>query len=175
MFASHRKSSAFLLATALLLLLVMVGCSNTDNKKASSSSASDEASSSKSITMSWPRDIGTMNPHTYNPSQLFAQSMIYEPLISYQKDGKLEPALAESWTISEDGKVYTFKLRQNVTFSDGTPFNAEIVKKNFDAVMKNKDTHSWLGIVSVLDKTEVLDDHTFRMTLTEPYYPVLQD
>ena len=125
--------------------------------------------------MSWPRDIGTMNPHTYNPSQLFAQSMLYEPLISYQKDGKLEPALAESWTISDDGKVYTFKLRQGVKFSDGTPFNAEIVKKNFDAVMKNKATHSWLGIVGVLDKTEVVDDHTFRMTLTEPYYPVLQD
>ncbi len=116
-----------------------------------------------------------MNPHTYNPSQLFAQSMIYEPLVSYEKGGKLEPALAESWKISKDGKVYTFKLRQNVKFSDGSDFNAEVVKKNFDAVMKHKDTHSWLGIVSVIDKTEVVDDHTFRLTLTEPYYPVLQD
>lgn len=175
MFSQHRKSSAFILVTTLLLLLVMVGCSNTGSDKASSSASADQAASSKSITMSWPRDIGTMNPHTYNPSQLFAQSMIYEPLVSYQKDGKLEPALAESWNISDDGKVYTFKLRQGVKFSDGTPFNAEIVKKNFDSVMKNKKTHSWLGIVSVLDKTEVVDDHTFRMTLTEPYYPVLQD
>lgn len=174
MSVQHRKSSALTLATMLLLLFVIVGCSNTGSGDESSSAASDQTST-KSITMSWPRDIGTMNPHTYNPSQLFAQSMLYEPLISYQKDGKLEPALAESWTISDDGKVYTFKLRQGVKFSDGTPFNAEIVKKNFDAVMKNKATHSWLGIVGVLDKTEVVDDHTFRMTLTEPYYPVLQD
>ncbi|MET1172191.1 nickel ABC transporter substrate-binding protein [Paenibacillus amylolyticus] len=174
MSVQHRKSSALTLATMLLLLFVIVGCSNTGSGDESSSAASDQTST-KSITMSWPRDIGTMNPHTYNPSQLFAQSMLYEPLISYQKDGKLEPALAVSWTISDDGKVYTFKLRQGVKFSDGTPFNAEIVKKNFDAVMKNKATHSWLGIVGVLDKTEVVDDHTFRMTLTEPYYPVLQD
>ncbi|SCY84672.1 nickel transport system substrate-binding protein [Paenibacillus polysaccharolyticus] len=171
----HKRSTTLMMVTTLLLLLFIVGCSNKESSSASSSASGDQASSAKSITMSWPRDIGTMNPHTYNPSQLFAQSMIYEPLVSYQKDGKLEPALAESWTISEDGKVYTFKLRQGVKFSDGTPFNAEIVKKNFDSIMKNKKTHSWLGIVSVLDKTEVVDDHTFRMTLTEPYYPVLQD
>nr|WP_154959602.1 nickel ABC transporter substrate-binding protein [Paenibacillus xylanexedens] len=171
----RKRLTTLMMATTLLLLLFIVGCSNTGSDKEASSASGDQASSAKSITMSWPRDIGTMNPHTYNPSQLFAQSMIYEPLVSYQKDGKLEPALAESWTISEDGKVYTFKLRQGVKFSDGTPFNAEIVKKNFDSIMKNKKTHSWLGIVSVLDKTEVVDDHTFRMTLTEPYYPVLQD
>ncbi|PZT52182.1 nickel ABC transporter substrate-binding protein [Paenibacillus silvae] len=170
-----RKRSTLMMVAALLLLLFIVGCSNKESGSASSSASGDQAASAKSITMSWPRDIGTMNPHTYNPSQLFAQSMIYEPLVSYQKGGKLEPALAESWTISDDGKVYTFKLRQGVKFSDGTPFNAEIVKKNFDSIMKNKKTHSWLGIVGVLGKTEVVDDHTFRMTLTEPYYPVLQD
>ncbi|ANF95893.1 nickel ABC transporter substrate-binding protein [Paenibacillus bovis] len=170
----RQRSAIPVLATLLVVLLLLAGCSNTGSTTASSS-ASDTAASAKSITMSWPRDIGTMNPHTYNPSQLFAQSMIYEPLVSYEKGGKLAPALAESWKISKDGKVYTFKLRQNVKFSDGSDFNAEVVKKNFDAVMKHKDTHSWLGIVGVINKTEVVDDHTFRLTLTEPYYPVLQD
>lgn len=175
MFTHHRKTAALLLATTLLLLFVVVGCSNTENGADSSNTSSNGSSQAKSITMSWPRDIGTMNPHTYNPSQLFAQSMLYEPLVSYQENGKLEPALAESWTISDDGKTYTFKLRQGVKFSDGTDFNAGIVKKNFDAVMKHKDTHSWLGVVNVIAKTEAVDDHTFRLTLTEPYYPVLQD
>jgi len=175
MFTHHRKTAALLLATTLLFLFVVVGCSNTENGADSSNTSSNGSSQAKSITMSWPRDIGTMNPHTYNPSQLFAQSMLYEPLVSYQENGKLAPALAESWTISDDGKTYTFKLRQGVKFSDGTDFNAEIVKKNFDAVMKHKDTHSWLGVVNVIDKTEVVDDHTFRLTLTKPYYPVLQD
>lgn len=173
MFKSYRKAAVLL--GGLLLMFALTACSGSGDQKATAGQSSDDSASAKSITMSWPRDIGTMNPHTYNPSQLFAQSMLYEPLVSYGKDGKLEPALAESWEISEDGKTYTFKLRQNVKFSDGTDFNAAVVKKNFDAVLKHKDTHSWLGIVSLIDQTEVVDDATFRMTLTEPYYPVLQD
>ncbi|WP_342416004.1 nickel ABC transporter substrate-binding protein [Paenibacillus sp. FSL R10-2782] len=168
----QRKTATLMLVT-LLLLSVILGCAKQENTPESTST--DGAANEKSITLSWPRDIGTMNPHVYNPSQLFAQSMIYEPLVSYKQGGKLEPALAESWTISKDGKIYTFKLRKGVKFSDGTPFNAAIVKKNFDAVMKNEKTHSWLGVVGVLDKTEAVDDSTFRMTLKEPYYPVLQD
>jgi nickel transport system substrate-binding protein len=62
-----------------------------------------------------------------------------------------------------------------VKFSDGTPFNAAVVKKNFDAVMKNSSFHSWLGVINVLDKTEAVDELTFKMTLKEPYYPALQD
>ncbi|TKH45904.1 nickel ABC transporter, nickel/metallophore periplasmic binding protein [Paenibacillus terrae] len=168
----QRKTATLMLVT-LLLLSVILGCAKQENTPESTST--DGAANEKSITLSWPRDIGTMNPHVYNPSQLFAQSMIYEPLVSYKQGGKLEPALAESWTISKDGKIYTFKLRKGVKFSDGTPFNAAIVKKNFDAVMKNEKTHSWLGVVGVLDKTEAVDDSTFRMTLKESYYPVLQD
>ncbi|MGW8958857.1 nickel ABC transporter substrate-binding protein [Paenibacillus sp. NPDC055715] len=168
----HRKTATLMLV-ALLLLSVIFGCAKQKNTPASIST--DGAANEKSITLSWPRDIGTMNPHVYNPSQLFAQSMIYEPLVSYKQGGKLEPALAESWSISKDGKIYTFNLRKGVKFSDGTPFNAAIVKKNFDAVMKNEKMHSWLGVVGVLDKTEAVDDSTFRMTLKEPYYPLLQD
>ncbi|GLI08215.1 nickel ABC transporter, nickel/metallophore periplasmic binding protein [Paenibacillus tyrfis] len=116
-----------------------------------------------------------MNPHVYNPSQLIAQSMIYEPLVSYKEGGKLEPHLAESWDISKDGKEYTFKLRKNVKFSDGTAFNAAVVKKNFDAIMKNSKNHSWLGFINVLDKTKAVDEHTFKMTLKQPYYPTIQE
>lgn len=115
-----------------------------------------------------------MNPHLYNPSQLIAQSMIYEPLVSY-KDGKIVPHLAESWVISPDGKEYTFKIRSNVKFSDGTDFTAKNVKRNLDAVMNNMKLHTWLGIIPVLDKTEVVDDSTFKLTLKEAYYPTLYD
>jgi len=127
------------------------------------------------ITMAWPRDIGEMNPHVYNPSQLFAQSMIYEPLVSYQKNGKLKPELAKSWDVSKDGKVYTFHLRDGVTFSDGSEFNADIVKKNFDTILKNKDLHSWLGVIKKIKKTEAVDKKTFKLTLTAPYYPTVQE
>lgn len=167
------KSKKGLLITLITsVFIVTAGCSNDDAASESNESAE---TSPNSITMSWPRDIGSMNPHVYNPSQLLTQSMIYEPLVSYEEGGELKPHLAESWTISEDGLEYTFKLRENVKFTDGSSFNASIVKKNFDTIMENKNSHSWLGVINVLEKTEVIDDLTFKMILSEPYYPAIQD
>lgn len=55
----------------------------------------------------------------------------YEPLVKYQ-DGEYQPCLATDWTNSDDGLTYTFHLREDVKFNDGTPFNAEAVKLYFD-------------------------------------------
>lgn len=154
----------------LILSTLLVGCSNANNEESTSKDNHDNM-----LTIAWPRDVGEMNPHVYNPSQLFAQSMVYEPLVSYQDGGKIKPNLATSWEISEDGKVYTFHLRKGVKFSDGTDFNAEIVKKNFDTILNNKELHSWLGFITKIAQTEVVDKNTFKLTLTEPYYPTIQE
>ncbi len=169
---NRMDNKRFLITIAFIFILSisLIGCSNE--------SAKDEESTGENkntLTVAWPRDIGEMNPHIYNPSQLFAQSMVYEPLVSYGDSGELEPHLAESWEISKDGKEYVFHLRQDVKFSDGTSFNAEIVKKNFDAILKNIDLHSWLGFITKIDQTEVMDEYTFKLTLTEPYYPTIQE
>ncbi|WVE38648.1 nickel ABC transporter substrate-binding protein [Priestia megaterium] len=154
----------------LILSTLLVGCSNNNNGESTSKGSHDNM-----LTIAWPRDVGEMNPHVYNPSQLFAQSMVYEPLVSYQAGGKIKPNLAKSWEISEDGKVYTFHLRGGVKFSDGTDFNAEIVKKNFDTILNNEELHSWLGFITKIAQTEVVDKNTFKLTLTEPYYPTIQE
>ena len=171
MFSVHRKAVQLVLFV-FILSTTLLGCST---EKKEQNAESDTQQTVKTVTLSWPRDIGPMNPHVYNPSQLIAQSMIYEPLVRYADGGKLEPALAESWTISPDGKEYTFKLRQNVKFSDGSTFNAAIAKKNFDAIMKAVDNHSWLGFIAVLDKTEAVDEFTFKLTLKQAYYPTIQE
>lgn len=154
----------------LILSIALLGCSN-DSVETEGTKGED----GNVITFAWPRDIGELNPHMYNPSQLFSTSMVYEPLVSYGDGGELKPHLAESWDISADGKEYVFHLRQDVKFSDGTSFNAEIVKKNFDAILNNVDLHSWLGFISKIAQTEVVDEHTFKLTLTEPYYPTIQE
>lgn len=154
----------------LILSIVLLGCSNDSVENEGTTSEDGNV-----ITFAWPRDIGELNPHMYNPSQLFSTSMVYEPLVSYGDGGELKPHLAESWDISADGKEYLFHLRQDVKFSDGTSFNAEIVKKNFDAILNNVDLHSWLGFISKIAQTEVVDEHTFKLTLTEPYYPTIQE
>jgi nickel transport system substrate-binding protein len=169
----YRKNGRNILLTFIsifLLSIMLLGCTNAINEAETSQDVKENI-----LTIAYPRDVGEMNPHVYNPSQLFAQSMVYEPLVSYGDGGELKPHLAESWDISADGKEYTFHLRQDVKFSDGTSFNAEIVKKNFDTILNHMDLHSWLGFLSKISSTEVIEENTFKMTLTEAYYPTIQE
>jgi nickel transport system substrate-binding protein len=127
------------------------------------------------LVYSWSSNVGPLNPHLYSPNQMFAQAMVYEPLVRYGEGGKILPWLAESWKISPDGKVYTFTLKTNVRFSDGTPFDARAVKMNFDALVKNCSNHDWLEVIAQIKETEAVDSHTFRLHLKNSYYPVLQE
>ncbi len=127
------------------------------------------------LRYSWPSNVGELNPHTYSPNQMFAQGMVYEPLVKYAKGGVIEPWLAESWTISPDGKTYTFTLRKGVTFSDGTPFDSKAVRMNFETVIANRTRHDWLELVAQIDKVETPDARTVRLVLKNAYYPALQE
>lgn len=162
---------ASLLVSAALLGLA--GCSSSD-----SASKADNAKQDNVLTVAWPRDVAEMNPHVYNPSQMFAQTMVYEPLVGYGEDGKLVPMLAKSWDISKDGKTYIFHLRSNAQFSDGSKLDAEVVKRNFDEVLrqtKENGTHSWLTVLTKIKAVDVVDDATVKMTLSAPYYATLQE
>ncbi len=107
---------------------------------------------------------------------------LYDGLTRY-KDGTLEPepALAESWEISEDGTTYTFTLREGVTFHDGTPFNADAVKFTFDRMLDENHPYHDTGpfplsfFFSSVSETEVVDEYTVRFHLSEPYAPFLSN
>ncbi len=107
---------------------------------------------------------------------------IYDGLVRFQ-DGALEvePALAESWEISEDGKTYTFQLKQGVTFHDGSSFNAEAVKFTFDRMLDENHPYYDTGpfplsfFFSSVEETEVVDETTVRFHLSEPYAPFLSN
>lgn len=107
---------------------------------------------------------------------------LYDGLVRY-KDGTLEvePSLAESWTISDDGKSYTFKLRSGVTFHDGSPFNAEAVKFNFDRMLKEDHPYHDTGpfplsfFFSTVEEVAADDDLTVTFKLSTPYAPFLSN
>ncbi|MFY0633418.1 MAG: ABC transporter substrate-binding protein [Vannielia sp.] len=107
---------------------------------------------------------------------------LYEGLTRY-KPGTLEvaPGLAESWEVSEDGTEYTFKLRSGVTFHDGTPFNAEAVKFNFDRMLKEDHPFHNTGpfplafFFSSVEETTAVDDTTVKFKLSAPYAPFLSN
>jgi peptide/nickel transport system substrate-binding protein len=95
---------------------------------------------------------------------------IYDQLLSMDRSGKIGPWLAESWTVSGDARVFTFKLKAGVEFHDGTPFNAQAVKFNFDRIM-NPETKSTsaIGLLGEYDKTEVVDPMTVRVSFKRPH------
>lgn len=107
---------------------------------------------------------------------------LYEGLTRY-KPGTLEvaPGLAESWEISDDGTEYTFRLRSGVSFHDGTPFNAEAVKFNFDRMLDESHPFHDTGpfplafFFSAVETTEAVDDVTVKFTLSAPYAPFLSN
>lgn len=107
---------------------------------------------------------------------------MYDGLVRY-KDGTLEvePALATDWTISEDGTVYTFTLREGVTFHDGSAFDAEAVKFNFDRMLDEAHPYHDTGpfplafFFSAVESVDAVDAQTVSFTLNSPYAPFLSN
>jgi peptide/nickel transport system substrate-binding protein len=97
-----------------------------------------------------------------------------DPLVWQTAAGEFAPGLAESWTISDDGKEYTLKLRQDVTFHDGTPLNAEAVKFTFDRIMDPETkSQTAISLMGPYESSEVVDDYTIKIKFTEPFAPFL--
>ncbi|MEM6637167.1 MAG: nickel ABC transporter substrate-binding protein [Pseudomonadota bacterium] len=140
--------------------------------------AAPATADTKTLTFANFRDIRDVNPHGYGGA-MFAQDWLYDGLLVLDENAEPSPALAESFRVSEDGKVYTFNLREGVTFSDGHPFNAEVAKQNLDAILANEDRHNWLKSMQLMlayqatgaDAIEAVDENTLRINLTEAYYP----
>ena len=107
---------------------------------------------------------------------------MYDGLVRY-KDGTLEvePALAKSWTISDDGKTYTFSLRTGISFHDGSKFDANAVKFNFDRMLDKNHPYHNTGpfplsfFFSAIENVEVVSDNSVRFTLNAPYAPFLSN
>lgn len=134
-----------------------------------------QAAASDEITTAWPVNVGPLNPHLYTPNQMFAQSMVYEPLVKYQADGSVIPWLAKSWSHSEDGKTWTFNLRDDVKFSNGEEFDAQAAVENFRAVLDNRKRHAWLELTNQITDVKALSKNELQITLKDAYYPFLQE
>ena len=139
-----------------------------------------------------PRDaivIGLVaEPVTMDPPQITdlnsarVTKRIFEGLVGQELGSyKLVPGLAQSWDISRDGLTYTFRLRPNVTFHDGTPFNADAVKFVFERQLNDKGpyyatgTYPYVkGFLGNVAGVEVLDASTVQIKLKAPLTPFLQ-
>jgi peptide/nickel transport system substrate-binding protein len=103
-------------------------------------------------------------------------NLVGEPLLAHDFGNRVVPGLAESWTISSDGLVWTFKLKPGAMFHDGTPVTAQAVKASIERAIapdtKSPVAKAQLGPVKSVD---ALDARTVRLTLSEPFAPLLNN
>ena len=128
------------------------------------------AASASEITVGVYSAFSTLDP--YDASDTLSQNVaksFYEGLFGFDKDMKLQNVLAEGYEVSDDGLVYTVKLRKGVKFSDGEPFNAAAVKANFERVI-NPDKHlTRYTLYKNIDRIEAVDEYTVKFHLKEAF------
>jgi len=166
---ARARTGAALAAGLALTLAACTGGSGTD----------DAAS---------PRDGGTLvyatgdaeptclDPHVGgNYPQALLSTQYLEPLVGRDADGTILPWLATAWTVSDDGLTWDFTLADDVTFTDGTPFDAEAVRANIEH-LQDPDTGSSTGYLAVqkVAQVEVVDATHARFHLTAPDSALLE-
>ncbi len=137
---------------------------------ASSTTVSLPAFAAKDVVVAVGSNFTTLDPYDANDtlSQAVAKSF-YQGLFGLDKDMKLQNVLAEGYSVSEDGKVYTVKLRQGVKFQDGSDFDASAVKANLDRA-SNPDSHlKRYNLYKNIASTQVADPLTVKITLKAPF------
>ncbi|MFF2321489.1 ABC transporter substrate-binding protein [Agrobacterium sp. NPDC058088] len=128
-----------------------------------------------SLTWGVETDPATLNPQLngQDKTKLLLRNA-YESLLARTADGGYVPWLATSYSISEDGKTYTFRLRDDVSFTDGQKFDAKAVVTNFEKLRAPAYSASVsAGPVSRIAELKAVDDHTVSFTLKDIYAPFL--
>lgn len=169
-----KKFTALLLVFCLAIIATACG-GNTAANSASSDSNGGVTPVKDSVVIAVAAEPAAFFPfHTVNISNMDSVPVlhnIYETPLRLMPDGTLEPLLAESWDVSEDGMTYTLHLRKDVKFSDGNPMTAEDV-----AFSLNGAAGTWGGSTQLInfDNAEASDQYTVVIHMKSPYAPFIK-
>ena len=141
-----------------LLAVALIGCGS-----------GDKAEKASSITIGIPQDIDSLDPHIAEGAGtrevLFN---IFEGLVKPDENGNLNPAVASEVNVSEDGKTYTFTLRDGIKFHDGTLVTVEDIKYSIDRCADASSGAPLVSAFSVVESCSILDDTHVQIVLTQP-------
>ena len=158
-----KKALSFFLA--MLMLLSVTACGKKDSAQEDEQGGGTKDSLVARINL----QLSSMDPtNPPNGVSIVVAQQMYEGLVRLETtDSGLitDPCLATDWTISEDGREYTFFLREGVLFHNGNPFTAEDVKFSMEHILEGTTVTFFIRLVSSI---EVVDDYTVKMTLSEP-------
>lgn len=160
-----------ILLVLISLLLIISGCSQSNaSDSQTASGSSGEPAKGGDLTYALATSPDTLDPHRSSLAvSVRAFRTIYDSLVVQDENNEIQPWLATEWEVSEDDKSYTFKLREDVKFHDGTPFNAEAVKYSFDRIL-NLETQALnsVALLAPYESAEVIDEFTVKLNLSTP-------
>ena len=157
----------FVLLVALCALLMIAGCGG--NK--SGGSAAGKGTPKDTLVVATGVEPATIDPGVSMDVWIVSYPC-YDRLVTYKKGStEVQPSVAESWQASADGLQWTFKLRKDVKFQDGTPLDAKAVKFTFDRILKLKKGPS--DYFPTLKSVEVVDANTVKFIMDKPFSPFL--
>lgn len=160
------------LASVVAVCSLLLGC----GQNTASVTRSDQPVKGGTLVYATDREPTCLDPHVAGDMpQVFIGQQYLDSLVSMDADGRIGPWLAKSWEVSADGLSYTFHLRNDVHFTDGTPFNAAAVKANLDHMANPKTQSSTAGgYIRQYRSTEVIDNDTAVVHLATPYAAFLE-
>ena len=154
-----------------IMLLILSACSD-DSVAAPDGEESSEAEGGD-LVMSFPTDIISMDPHGSEdvPSEQ-VRNTIYEGLVKHDENMEIVEGLATEWE-QIDETTWEFKLREDVTFHDGSEFNAEVVKANIDRIQDVARASPREFILEMISEVNIIDDYTVEIVTEYPFSPLL--
>lgn len=160
---------------ALAMTLGLAGCDG-DQEKGPATATADKPVSGGTLIYATDREPSCLDPHSLGDMpQVFIAQQFLDSLVSMDDKGHIGPWLASSWEVSPDGLAYTFHLRDDVHFTDGTAFDAQAVKANLDHMVDPKTQSSTAAnYISQYVGTDVVDAHTAVVRLSTPYAAFLE-
>ncbi|MFY0544816.1 ABC transporter substrate-binding protein [Brevibacillus sp. H7] len=165
-----KKMHKTLIAALLGTVLMAAGCGGGGGQ---AGTAPTGTAAKSVINIGLKADPPSLDP---NRSTALVDRMvhnsIYDKLFDLDASGKIVPMLATSYEVSADGKTYTLKLREGVKFHDGTDFNAEAVKFNFERNAKDEKSKR-RGELKYVESVTVVDPTTVKIQLKQPFAPFI--
>ena len=161
-----RSSIYSLVVVGLLLLGLLPGCSSPA-KPTATAPASGQPAQGGTLTLATQADAATLDPHNTGdiPSGM-VQWHVFETLFKWTDGGQIGPGLATDWSWSQDGLTLTMHLKKGVKFHDGTPFNAQAVKFNFDRVRDPANALRSGPMLAGVKDVQAPDDNTVVVTMS---------
>ena len=162
----------------LALMLGSIGCSSDNNvtlndvsgtggEVTTNDTDSVESDPSRELIIGLAGDAYSLDPYPLNETITNGiNHHIFEPLVRKNPMLENEGVLAESWEVNEDGTLWTFKLREGVTFHNGNTFDVNDVLYSYERALT--DMSAFKGMLSTLDTMRAIDDYTFEMTMIQP-------